>query len=1247
MSNLSIDSLLMQDAGFNDDEIKKKQQLDAILMKDAGFNDKEIQNNFGVKDSESDESVMGPIKKYWDEIANGVKEWSVGEKAEWGEYWDRGIGKSTINLATQFHSNGKLGIDAQKVLAEESDDTGHLERWWESISNIASDLPIYIPAALAGGALTGKSQFASGFSAGFVNDSIKTTYIAALQDGKVDTFQEWWKLYIDEGMKAGVKSGLTLGTAMAAPGMIGAKSIISKYATQYAAFIGMGTILEGELPTKNELINTALVLKTFGIIEAAPKATKMIYKRVSETDKKAPEVIEEILTDPKKLEDVVSENIKEFRDKTKPEEKTQEFKEGTEPNAKELLPEEAKTDVTDPLTMEKSKETTIDTALKEITEQNKELKKELSGSEAVNKVLERIELDTPIPKTEIKDVRSYFATMFLDKLHPILKAVRTYEKEGGKFNGNTPYETMRIQPGMIGRGMHFLEYGTLDFATLKTNGKGLLKILEKAKKPKDFAELTAYVSSKRSLEKLKQNKETGIDKAASESVVRELEGKWGETFKDLVDYQNRVVKYLLDSQVINKETFDLIMEANKDYVPFYRVLNEAISDKNAQFGTGVKNPFKGFKGSGEKILNPIESIHLNTLHHVTIAEKNKAFTDFIKMVESKPEAFPEIRKAPPQMQRTKVEPKELEAIVDNPAFLNAKAAEGLVVFRRNGQVVSDTQIAIFRNGKRELWEVGKELASAFNGMNRFQSMMLLRFLGAPARLLRAGATLAPDFFIRNFARDTLSASIFSKNNFIPFYHSMMGFGHLKKSDKLYQDWVKSGAMQSMFVSFDRNYFNKDIQQYLNRGKVHNLINPKNSIEMLRIASEFFESSSRVGDFKLSFNKLKKRKDLTDRDIIEQSGFQSRDITIDFAKMGTTIQAWNMISAFFNARLQGYAKISDAFMQRPIQTSAKVFSYIMLPSILLWMKNHDDERYKALPRWQKDLFWIFITGEGDVKNPNDYTVWRIPKPFELGLLFGTGTEKMLDFAVSKDKNFDMMKDFMKDFGSDIISGLGPMPDFLRPFIENSVNKSFFSDRPIVSRGMEKLLPEFQYNEYTSETSKLLGKAMRELGFGNFSSPAKIDNVINAWTGTLGSYALNVIDKSIIKSGLAPDPVKPSDTLSDIPVIRAFVVRNPSGGSEYISMFYKEYEKIEQELSTANKLIKEGLYERALELYGQAKLDKIPLLAFKEALSKQSSFVRKVYQSREINADDKRQLIDQTYLLMIDLAKTALDLTKEEQ
>lgn len=35
------------------------------------------------------------------------KKWAVGEDAEWETYFERGIGKSNINLIKQFHSGGK------------------------------------------------------------------------------------------------------------------------------------------------------------------------------------------------------------------------------------------------------------------------------------------------------------------------------------------------------------------------------------------------------------------------------------------------------------------------------------------------------------------------------------------------------------------------------------------------------------------------------------------------------------------------------------------------------------------------------------------------------------------------------------------------------------------------------------------------------------------------------------------------------------------------------------------------------------------------------------------------------------------------------------------------------------------------------------------------------------------------------------------------------------------------------------
>jgi hypothetical protein len=55
-------------------------------------------------------------------------------------------------------------------------------------------------------------------------------------------------------------------------------------------------------------------------------------------------------------------------------------------------------------------------------------------------------------------------------------------------------------------------------------------------------------------------------------------------------------------------------------------------------------------------------------------------------------------------------------------------------------------------------------------------------------------------------------------------------------------------------------------------------------------------------------------------------------------------------------------------------------------VLLWWANHDDPRYKELPHWQKDLFWIVMTKDHDLPDP---------KPFELGVVFGSGVERILD------------------------------------------------------------------------------------------------------------------------------------------------------------------------------------------------------------------------------------------------------------
>lgn len=1267
------DMLEMKAAGFTDDELEKYRQEQLNLLSAAGFSAEEIASEFGkpsqsstpkpatTAELPSDDLLQDPsefmesefglpvsstreMEAYWRDVFKETKQWAVGEKAEWGEYWERGLGKSTINLALQYHSKGEIGYDASKALSPEPEDTGHIERWFETMTNIGADMPVFIPSAVAGSTATGGNVFAGAFTAGFVNESIKSMYIDALSRGETSNWNDWWNSFVDHGFKEGMKSGLTLGVGVAAPGWLGVSSLTGKYATQYAAFTGVGAALEQKMPTSDELINTALVLGTFGGFEGGAKAKRMFTERMKKTDKSTVEVVQQVELNPRMQEDLASKNIERFRDPIEPTEAIQPFKEGSNPKREtpdvlyEVRPEDIvniRSEIINTERYNTLRESGIEPRAAAEAARTDAAPKEIPTTEAVGKVLENVQFEAPKPREAMSDVRATFTTQFIDRLHPVLRAVRNFEEKGGKFETTmTPYEQMRLQPGMIGRGMHFLQHGTLDFKTLEINGKSLMKVLEPLKTEREIKDFTAYAVAKRALEKTEQGFETGFDIAASRQTVAELGAKYEPMFRELVEFQDRGVQYLFESGVISAELRSAMLEMNRDYVPFNRVMDDRVSMKSDNFSQAVRNPMKKFKGSQRKVQDPLTTIHLNTLSHIAIAERNFAYTKFIEMVEALPEAFPEIRKVS-KARGTKITPEELNAVFDG--VLKPEYADGMTVFRRNGQVVSKSEIAVFRNGKREVWEVGNDIAQALTDMNRYQSNMLLKFLGTPSRLLRAGATLAPDFMARNLARDALSAAIFSDRGFVPFYHNAMGFWHMVNKTELYKDWTKSGAMQSMLVSFDRNYFRQDMQKYLTSGNVRNVIT--NPMEALRAASELFESSGRIGQYSLAVNQLKKQKKLTDRDIMERAGFESRDITIDFSKMGTQMQALNMISAFFNARVQGYAKIYEAFQKRPAQTSAKIFAYITLPSMLLWYKNHDDPRYKQLPRWQKDLFWIVITGDGTVNEPEDYTVWRIPKPFELGLLFGTGAERMMDFVEDKDPGH--LGKFFGDFAKDSVLSMGPIPDFAKPSLEFWANKNFFTDRPIVSRGMENMLPEFQYDQYTSATAKTLGKLINEITFGyGPSSPQKIDHLIGSWTGTLGRYAVEAADKALIDSGLVVQPTKPEKTLEDLPVIRAFLVRKPTGSSQYIEDFYRKYEKIGGRMATIEKLQKEGRMAEARGVLSDTDLNLIPLLGFRDTLSNINKTIRLVH-AGPMSAKEKRQMIDQLYLTMIEVAKAGLE------
>jgi len=553
--------------------------------------------------------------------------------------------------------------------------------------------------------------------------------------------------------------------------------------------------------------------------------------------------------------------------------------------------------------------------------------------------------------------------------------------------------------------------------------------------------------------------------------------------------------------------------------------------------------------------------------------------------------------------------------------------EGLAyIFRNAPWKPKGNVIAVTEKGKVNYYEVHPDVFRTFEALDQEMANALVRMLAKPARLLRAGATLTPEFMSRNPLRDQWSAFLYSKYGYTPIVDAVRGAAHLFKKDEIYRLWQIGGGEHATLVSMDRDYLQKnlaDIVREKTAGKeLANIV--RHPIDFLRMMSEFGEQATRVGEFAKGL-KAEKAAGKVEKAAAMEAAFASREVTLDFARVGSQTQSVNMIVAFWNANVQGMDKMVRELKANPASVTARALAAITLPSILLNLANRQDPRWNDIPQWQKDLFWIVMTKD---------TIWRIPKPFEVGILFGSVPERFLDYALSKDTHaFD-------GIFKTVSRGAAPgfIPTAMNPFIENWANKSSFTDRPIVPRVREQLPPRYQYQPHTTELAKMIGKYVSKLpylGDSSAASPAKIENLVRGWTGGLGMHVMRISDTALQKAGVNPRRIDPTPTLSDNPFVRGFVVRYPSSGGEQVQKFYDNYEKATKALATTRILLKKELdVKGAQEVISATSVVKIEWIH--KALTNSQRTIELIYANPEILPDEKRKLIDTVYLQMRDMA-----------
>lgn len=741
--------------------------------------------------------------------------------------------------------------------------------------------------------------------------------------------------------------------------------------------------------------------------------------------------------------------------------------------------------------------------------------------------------------------------------------------------------------GWTGKVRALIEFGKQGVDLRDGRGRVNIKSLKEIMKNIDENQLDdfeTFTIAKRTIDLA--NRPTPIQQALTlqeaQIIVANAPQNFVQAQKDLVDLQRYLLRQLVESGIIKESSYAHFINVDPNYIPLFKDFGEedlagAVNQINGRSFVNIGSPIKKLKGDTQhETLSPIQSILKHMYQFHSMAERNKVGQKFVGL------------RNLPHMQDILV---QVSAPADR----------------------TENVFSVWENGERKYYETTRDLYNALTSINTRQADVVLTMLQKPAHWLRVGATMSPDFAFRNFVRDQFTAWLFTKNGYIPFVDAIRGISHIAKKDDIYQRYLTSGAAHADIVSLDRNYLKKNVRKMVKSQPVWSKVT-KNPLTIIKAVYETFgkgfeylgdlsqnlEVATRVAEFE---NALKKGK------TEERAALESRDVTLDFSRAGTMGKKVNRYIAFFNATIQGGDKFRREIVTRP-GTMAFRFGMIALVSAALWYANHDDDRVKELPRWQKDLFWI-IPGK-------DYLV-RIPKPFEAGLMFGTGTERFLSYFKDNDPKA------FKDFGKALLEGFTPNMMFtaLQPIMEVMANYSLFKERNIVPTAEQNYAPYMQFGPYTSETAKMAGKILNV-------SPRKIDHLIQGYFGSLGSNINRSIDQgtNAVTSKNMPEK-KPNEWIAGLTAFTS----TPYASPQSIQDLYernKELEQLRNEVKAKNKPVKDYPIQEHERIKDAV-----------DALGKLNKLGKEVIKSETLTSAQKREKLDKIKMKELEIAKKALN------
>ena len=507
---------------------------------------------------------------------------------------------------------------------------------------------------------------------------------------------------------------------------------------------------------------------------------------------------------------------------------------------------------------------------------------------------------------------------------------------------------------------------------------------------------------------------------------------------------------------------------------------------------------------------------------------------------------------------------------------------------------------------------------------------IMKMMAFPATILRKAVTLSPVYMAKQIFRDSFAASIASGANTIPVLSALkeIRFGSGMTKDVLERRGIVGGQMFTGGTD--------EISNVLNRMLADKKVSWQGAVGALEAMNMEADASTRRSQYNSYI----------------QQGLSEMEATLmslesmNFNKRGASpsVHWLNSMIPFFNAQVQSlnvlYKSITGKMpYNEKLKIQQKLFvrgAMLAASSMIYAALMQDDEAYKNATPDQKYGNWF-------IRIPGFDEPLKLPIPFEIGYLFKALPEAIYNSMVNEHGGEEAVKAFNTILLSLIPGGSNmptfaygeyklafpmPLPQAVKPLVEFSLGKSFYTGRDLLSEQEKKLSPEAQFRQDTTDIAKMFGQ------FG--MSPILVENLIRSYTTALPL----ALGQAILTGTGAVDSTGPERATLRASESKIYgSLFQPEDAGAIIDRVYRRMDKFEKAKATYDNFIARGYYDKAEETLNKFTTE----IALAETATKFQNEMSKAtkmevaVRASDMPPDEKRQLLKEIRQQKIEYAK----------